>query len=272
MNEEHDRSESSYRPSSPDLSGFTNAPLPRLNRIPSYHAPDPNLPPGYSFSPRGSYDASPFFSPSTTTTTTPSTSYFGARTQSANPQQPYSPQSFRTPNLPTQSPVPPPPPPLPRAHVPPYHSPTHFHPSHAQHQPRQSFDPAANHYHQQYQQNSQQFATHPPGVAHPYGDMPRTRQSKAAEALDPDYNPNGPPRMVMPTKVEPMQQPLQSIIPIATTDPSHGIDVRTKFPVARIKRIMQADEDVGKVAQATPTAVCKCSSFFHSLNHLLTLI
>jgi hypothetical protein len=39
-----------------------------------------------------------------------------------------------------------------------------------------------------------------------------------------------------------------------------GIEVKTKFPVARIKRIMQADEDVGKVAQVTPIAVCK----FHS--------
>jgi hypothetical protein len=37
-----------------------------------------------------------------------------------------------------------------------------------------------------------------------------------------------------------------------------GIEVKTKFPVARIKRIMQADEDVGKVAQVTPTAVCTC--------------
>lgn len=36
-----------------------------------------------------------------------------------------------------------------------------------------------------------------------------------------------------------------------------GITVGTKFPVARIKRIMQADEDVGKVAQVTPTAVCE---------------
>lgn len=36
-----------------------------------------------------------------------------------------------------------------------------------------------------------------------------------------------------------------------------GIKIATKFPVARIKRIMQADEDVGKVAQVTPTAVCK---------------
>jgi Dr1-associated corepressor len=35
------------------------------------------------------------------------------------------------------------------------------------------------------------------------------------------------------------------------------IDVKTKFPVARIKRIMQADEDVGKVAQVTPVIVCK---------------
>lgn len=41
-----------------------------------------------------------------------------------------------------------------------------------------------------------------------------------------------------------------------------GIEVKTKFPVARIKRIMQADEDVGKVAQVTPTAVCK----FHHLS------
>jgi hypothetical protein len=41
--------------------------------------------------------------------------------------------------------------------------------------------------------------------------------------------------------------------------PSAGIEVKTKFPVARIKRIMQADEDVGKVAQVTPIAVCTYS-------------
>lgn len=38
-----------------------------------------------------------------------------------------------------------------------------------------------------------------------------------------------------------------------------GIVVKTKFPVARIKRIVQADEDVGKVAQVTPVVVCKSS-------------
>lgn len=41
--------------------------------------------------------------------------------------------------------------------------------------------------------------------------------------------------------------------------PSKGIEIKTKFPVARIKRIMQADEEVGKVAQVTPVAVCKSS-------------
>jgi Dr1-associated corepressor len=47
--------------------------------------------------------------------------------------------------------------------------------------------------------------------------------------------------------------------------PWAGIDVKTKFPVARIKRIMQADEEVGKVAQVTPIAVCTCVTYltFH---------
>jgi hypothetical protein len=31
---------------------------------------------------------------------------------------------------------------------------------------------------------------------------------------------------------------------------------KSRFPVARIKKIMQADEDVGKVAQVTPVAIC----------------
>lgn len=32
--------------------------------------------------------------------------------------------------------------------------------------------------------------------------------------------------------------------------------LKPRFPVARIKKIMQADEDIGKVAQVTPVAVC----------------
>lgn len=48
--------------------------------------------------------------------------------------------------------------------------------------------------------------------------------------------------------------------------PSQGIEVKTKFPVARIKRIMQADEEVGKVAQVTPVAVCKSQIYFSFKN------
>jgi Histone-like transcription factor (CBF/NF-Y) and archaeal histone len=35
-----------------------------------------------------------------------------------------------------------------------------------------------------------------------------------------------------------------------------GSTWKSRFPVARIKKIMQADEDVGKVAQVTPVAIC----------------
>jgi len=48
---------------------------------------------------------------------------------------------------------------------------------------------------------------------------------------------------------------------------SQGIEIRTKFPVARIKRIMQADEEVGKVAQVTPVAVCTSIPLILSRSH-----
>ncbi|KAH8826690.1 histone-fold-containing protein [Flagelloscypha sp. PMI_526] len=40
---------------------------------------------------------------------------------------------------------------------------------------------------------------------------------------------------------------------------------QTKFPVARIKKIMQKDEDVGKVAQATPIVISKALELFLGL-------
>ena len=41
-----------------------------------------------------------------------------------------------------------------------------------------------------------------------------------------------------------------------------SIIIKNHFPVARIKRIMQADDDVGKVAQVTPVVVCMWSCSF----------
>ncbi|KAH7076214.1 DNA polymeras-like protein epsilon subunit C [Paraphoma chrysanthemicola] len=40
------------------------------------------------------------------------------------------------------------------------------------------------------------------------------------------------------------------------------IIIKNHFPVARIKRIMQADDDVGKVAQVTPVVVSKALELF----------
>jgi Dr1-associated corepressor len=69
-----------------------------------------------------------------------------------------------------------------------------------------------------------------------------------------------PLSLSMPQPVQPQPPPP---VPVEPTRPLPwaGVEVKTKFPVARIKRIMQADEDVGKVAQVTPIAVGMSSSF-----------
>ena len=96
----------------------------------------------------------------------------------------------------------------------------------------------------------------PPGFPDTIGEMPRRRISD--DEQDDMYMPQGSTaaggraakkrRPDIATQTAPGRSGL---------GPSLGIEVKTKFPVARIKRIMQADEDVGKVAQATPTAVCE---------------
>jgi hypothetical protein len=46
------------------------------------------------------------------------------------------------------------------------------------------------------------------------------------------------------------------VAPAPTSTSPEDINITVHFPVARIKRIMQADDDVGKVAQVTPVVVC----------------
>ncbi|KAJ2907216.1 hypothetical protein MKZ38_006510 [Zalerion maritima] len=66
-------------------------------------------------------------------------------------------------------------------------------------------------------------------------------------------SPTMPPRRAAATTtLEPDTSASDSNIPM----------VKTKFPTARIKRIMQADEEVGKVAQSTPIAVGKALELF----------
>ena len=85
--------------------------------------------------------------------------------------------------------------------------------------------------------------------------MPARKASKhhledGDDAFNPESIKRGPGRK---PKKEKFREKCDKLAPGV----AEGIEVKTKFPVARIKRIMQADEDVGKVAQTTPTAVCK---------------
>lgn len=89
----------------------------------------------------------------------------------------------------------------------------------------------------------------------PQTTMPARKASKhhledGDDAFNPESIKRGPGRK---PKKEKFHEKCDKLAPGV----AEGIEVKTKFPVARIKRIMQADEDVGKVAQTTPTAVCK---------------
>lgn len=84
--------------------------------------------------------------------------------------------------------------------------------------------------------------------------MPRNGTKQGYEHEDPDWSPEtSAPDGGRKTKKQKTEARCDKPAP----GEEEGIEVKTKFPVARIKRIMQADEDVGKVAQVTPTAVCK---------------
>ena len=88
---------------------------------------------------------------------------------------------------------------------------------------------------------------------------PTNGKSKPRAKIEEDeFIPDAPPLKAKGPGRKPKKQKVEEEIcekPAPGT--VEGIEVKTKFPVARIKRIMQADEDVGKVAQVTPTAVCK---------------
>jgi histone H3/H4 len=112
------------------------------------------------------------------------------------------------------------------------------------------------------QQQQQGYGLQPPSFAQPsYGHQfpPQPQYAQAAYQQGfPHQAPNAlptphihigemPPRKAAAPPPEPF------------VDPS---PVKTKFPTARIKRIMQADEEVGKVAQQTPIAVGKALEMF----------
>ncbi|KAF2228109.1 histone-fold-containing protein [Elsinoe ampelina] len=106
-------------------------------------------------------------------------------------------------------------------------------------------------------QNFQQPTSHP--ELYPQ-EMPASTRSQRIKDEDADWTPQ--------LDVKPTSQPRsQTSAKKNTSTPgqkmdTRGIEVKTKFPVARIKRIMQADEDVGKVAQVTPVVMAKALELF----------
>ncbi|SMR48570.1 unnamed protein product [Zymoseptoria tritici ST99CH_1A5] len=98
---------------------------------------------------------------------------------------------------------------------------------------------------------------------------------KSEQQDDDDFMPDAPqqPPSKRARRVKQEQQPSNGnsthftshptdIKPEDMSDPTLGCQIRTTFPVARIKRIMQADEDIGKVAQVTPTVVSRALELF----------
>ncbi|KAE8139167.1 histone-fold-containing protein [Aspergillus pseudotamarii] len=112
---------------------------------------------------------------------------------------------------------------------------------------------------------SQQYI---PPFADPIVDPDMARRSsriaRAAEVVPIPETKYVEPTYVEPSYVEPPYVEPTPVLPEEPpqSNPLAGVEVKTKFPVARIKRIMQADEDVGKVAQVTPIAVSKALELF----------
>ncbi|KAF9875511.1 histone-like transcription factor and archaeal histone [Colletotrichum karsti] len=162
---------------------------------------------------------------------------------------------------------------------------THPHHQH-HHQPHQQY--LSPRYHHQpppppQQQQQQQQQQPPPTSPGPYGQQPlkyhdqhslqyqpptpqsqpfleKKQQTATPNLYDIPYNPDSQQLPQTPgSATMPPRKNTQSAPSPPPIDPS---PVRTKFPTARIKRIMQADEEVGKVAQQTPIAVGKALELF----------
>ncbi|CZT03274.1 hypothetical protein WAI453_012425 [Rhynchosporium graminicola] len=105
-------------------------------------------------------------------------------------------------------------------------------------------------------QAQQQFQQSYPQIPQDQYILPQQPHSQPQQQQEP-MSSRGP-------RIKPDPSSTNNVSSLPTyTDPNPlNIEIRTKFPVARIKRIMQADEEVGKVAQVTPVAVSKALELF----------
>ncbi|KAI1302571.1 hypothetical protein F5Y03DRAFT_206102 [Xylaria venustula] len=148
------------------------------------------------------------------------------------------------------------------------------------HQPDTRYYPPPAPQHQQQQQQHQQYPPQSHLSYHPlyyssFADPPTstsyspTKQHSAQQQhlhVQPQLQPQQQPHLAFnrpTTSTPPDTMPRgKAAAQIAREPEVMESPVRTKFPTARIKRIMQADEEVGKVAQQTPIAVGKALELF----------
>ncbi|KAI6285253.1 hypothetical protein MCOR27_002396 [Pyricularia oryzae] len=104
---------------------------------------------------------------------------------------------------------------------------------------------------------------HRRSYSQPHSDATRIKSEVKSEE---QYGVHSPQNIRIKSETQP-SYPLPEAMPprrsAAAAQPSViASPVKTRFPTARIKRIMQADEEVGKVAQQTPIAVGKALEMF----------
>jgi hypothetical protein len=87
---------------------------------------------------------------------------------------------------------------------------------------------------------------------------PRVRKEVSMQDADSDYYPDATTEKVRGKK----PKDNNGTSGVEGSAMAENINIKSHFPVARIKRIMQADDDVGKVAQVTPVVVSKALELF----------
>ncbi|KAF3938204.1 hypothetical protein ABW19_dt0203122 [Dactylella cylindrospora] len=166
-----------------------------------------------------------------------------------------------------------------------YPYPNQYHPSaqNPQSQQQQQQQPVPSLYHPQqtqqyahqaYQPPTRQLRSYNSGMPQ-YGQM-NPQLGQFQQAGQPMGQPQQPYQTSYQQTYQPPQHyaqaPQQAPVALPPAEPEAPakpppkpvpqVNIKTKFPVARIKRIMQADEDVGKVAQVTPVIVSKALELF----------
>ncbi|RDW65366.1 hypothetical protein BP5796_10058 [Coleophoma crateriformis] len=230
--------ESNWRPQSPDLSGFLPSPTknshshlhyqslpPQQSQSPSQYQPQPQVAPSSSYAPRSPVLTSFNNAPDQyqpSSSFTNHKTYENQNTSAGQDLGDFGDRGYM--------------PPIPA--LPPIHS-FGAQQNEAPYYPEQAFVKTEGN--NQYQVDAQQYISSPTMASKTArGRPPKTMAAQPSMLGDPSFQP-------APDRKNPNPE---------------NIEIKTKFPVARIKRIMQADEEVGKVAQVTPVAVNKALELF----------